>query len=995
MNVGANLAPVPVTSSGEAPAERSCYVRPVSRSFGIHRFLRRLRWRLGCIHGTRALLAASGTSASVFAVASAMVGPVASAAQSALALALAVVAGLLAGSFFLRPLRGVRGPAVTRWLEPRLASATRSAVELEGSRADHDLVMAHAQRVESLLAGVPPHRVVPWQGMLDRHFALATAALFVALSSIAFVDAASAGAFALLHPGARAEGVSLADVVAGSTAQITYPAYMQRPRETLDDTRHLSLPVGSTVDLRMAPRFRLRAATLRVPGQTAPLSEDAGLWSGRFVVRESGALELEVRDESGTALRDATGRVLDAVVDEPPTVELDALGDTGTVELAQPIPLDFSARDDLGLGVVELIVQTPAGVSLRRELARFDEAALQHEGLTRITAAEVGARAGDTLTVWIEAADRDDVSGPNIGRSEALVITVASETTRREALVRDLGEIVDLGLDALADRLETAVEEETLGPRYARVAASTLAYAGALAALTVTDAPGLDESVLRDLHRKVQRRARAEARVHQTPSLRKARTEDEAMVTLLEQQVLFLADLLSQVRLDDAAAIARELEALRREMTSLLAELRRTDSAEARQALLAALARAQARMQELAARLAAMGEDAPGEFLNRESIPREAAEDALGQLREAVERGDLDAAERHLLELERQIGQLARSLGGASEEHAESRFGPRERAMAEAIDRLMGLETEQRQLAQRSENVRRGAAERAMESAGQSAEQAARRLSGRAREAADAIASLPSGALGPMDREAHDETRQRLLDTADALEAGDLGEARRMAAEAQIDAERLARDLELSSMMFPGREGETAEAAQAARRAAREIDELGRALDDAIPDVSDFMESAEREQLRQDSSTQGRAREAAEGLGQLFEEEPDGAPLSPDGAESMRRATEAMENAQQSLQRGDPLSAGRSQQEAARELTELREKLEQQRQQEQDEGGGGGEGGESEPRDRVQIPGANEREGSGMRRALLDAMRRGAPPGYEEAAARYYEELLR
>jgi DNA-binding FadR family transcriptional regulator len=45
---------------------------------------------------------------------------------------------------------------------------------------------------------------------------------------------------------------------------------------------------------------------------------------------------------------------------------------------------------------------------------------------------------------------------------------------------------------------------------------------------------------------------------------------------------------------------------------------------------------------------------------------------------------------------------------------------------------------------------------------------------------------------------------------------------------------------------------------------------------------------------------------------------------------------------------------------------------------------------------RVRIPGADEHQGPmELRRQVLDAMREGAPDGYEESVRRYYEGLLR
>jgi hypothetical protein len=539
---------------------------------------------------------------------------------------------------------------------------------------------------------------------------------------------------------------------------------------------------------------------------------------------------------------------------------------------------------------------------------------------------------------------------------------------RAEAEARTRHERVDGSAQALADGLET-LREMGLDPTHA----------------------ALVPEMIRDL-----RRARfAEKRVVGTtlgPYAARERV-DAALVEVLEDQSLQLSDLLGAAKIEDAAAIARELEDLRREMTSLLAEVRRTDSPEAREALMAALHRAQRRMQELRARLAAMSEDVPGEFLNMDALPQDEADAALEGLDEALERGDMDAAARYLLDLEREIDALARSLNSAEEGFEAERFGPRQRAMADALDRLAGIEAEERTLAERSDEVRRVAAESALEAAGQSTADSARALAERAAEVRAALDEVPTAPLGPVDRETLERARQRLIDTEDALRAGDLGEARAMAEEAGSDATRLARDLELSSMMFAGRRGEVRRAAQEAAEAASQARELGERLDESLPRLSEYIDRASREQLRADAERQQRANGAAENLQEAFNAEPDGAPLSPEGAEAMEAIRESMRAARQALQRGEPVGAARAQHEAARRLTELREELEK----DQSPSGGSGEGeGERQPTERVRIPGAEEAEGvSELRRRLLDAMREGAPRGYEDAVRHYYEGLLR
>ena len=964
--------------------------------------LRVLRLGVVLIFGLRLVLATLGMGALFFAAAALVTGPVAPAPLAVLAWIVVGGGALGAAAFAAWPARRYAGDGVTRLfgsVAPPLVSATRSVMELANDRrAGSELVEAHARRVADSLEGIRAHRLWPWGALRGWTVGLAVVALGAAALVLATVDRARTGAYALTHPGAREEGTQVASVVGTTRARLHFPAYMGLEDEERAGIERLEAPVGTAVQVTFRPRIALGSATLAAPQQSARFEATGdGWWQADFVLRESGSLVIDVVDGNGSALRDAHRRQVVAVADEAPEVQVVAPPEDEPLALALPLAFAYDASDAIGVVQIDLCVRTPGGSVERRTLDTFPSPVLRHHGRTRVAPVELSARPGDRLTFWFEAFDSDDVSGPNVGRSDERTYVVESDATRRDALAADLRTVLDAGLHTLADRLEGPVpaEADASRQRDEALAESTQRYLAGLEALGASEAESFDPSVLRSMERRVEKaRAREHRLVASTQAEREAADAD--LVSLLEEQSLFLSDLLGRTKLQDAAALARELEQLRREMRSLLSELRRTDSPQAREALMAALARARARLAELEGRLASMGDAVPNEFLNTDSLGTPQAKDSLSDLRSALEAGDLDAAERALTALEQQIDSLAKSLGAAGESFAESRFGPRQRAMAEALDRLVGLEAEQRQLAERTEDVRRDAAERALGAAGAEARQAARAVAQRAREAGDALGQLSREVLSPSDEENLDRARQRLRDTSAALDSGDLAEARRMAGEAESDTERLARDLEVSALMFSGRDGRVAQAAQRARQASRSVRGLGRALDEALPRIADFVEGEQGRQMEGDSERQGRARTVAGSIGESFTAEPDGAPLSPEGAEVMERVGAAMQDARESLRRGDPLGASRSQREAARDLTELREKLEQQSRSQSGEGGG--EGGSSQPamHRRVSIPEAeDDAEAERRRRQILDAMQGRAPEGFEDAIRRYYEELLR
>ncbi len=981
----------------------------MSDARAVERYLRALFLRAATVRALRAIAIATGVFSLTFAVAAIAVGPVAPWPVAIVAWVVVLGLALGAAAFALRDLRqlsGARAALLLAVVRRELASAARSVVELardpRASLAAPELVAAHARSVRAELDAVPAARVVPLAGVRHPTLLAGLLGLGFGIAAVLASDRVASGVYALTHPASRDErGDHIAAVVGRVEARLVYPGYLRRPEAHLVDPALIEAPRGTSISFTIVPRITATMGTIRLGDREIRLARDGATLRGEIVIREDGELAIRLRDEEDRWLRDPARRIVRAIADEAPRLALLSPETDLVVEPGSDVPIAWHASDDVGLRDVQLVVVEPGREEARRVLAEYDEGSEkpQASGVEAFSLRGLEVEPGDSVVVYLEARDGDLVSGPNVGRSERRTLTIASEATRRARAIEGLGAVRDLGLDALADRLETEVPEGQEGARtrFSLVAGSTRAFADALESLD-----GEDAAEHRAMAARVARGLAAEDRLHGGTTAPKARrvAADELLVEELEKDVLALADLLGRARLEDAAAIARELEGIRREMASLLAELRRADTPEARDALMRAIARAQARLDELSQRIAQMGTEVPSDFLNLEGATPQETQDALSAMRDALAQGDLDGAERQLHELERQIDQLASALGGAGEAFAEARFGPRERALAEALDLLSGLEAEQEQLARRSGELRRAAAERAIEALGDGTARTASRLHDRAAEARRLLEQVPRDELGTFEEETFDRARQRSIDVLDALEAGDLGEARRMAEQAESDSGELARDLDLSSLMFAGAGGETADGARRARAAAASLSELRRAIDQAIPSAADYVDDSARRQMREDEQRQGHAIESADGIAQTLDEGPDGVPISPEGAASVREARESMERGRRALEHSDPLEASHAQEDAARRLTELREQLERERQQSQSEGGGSGEGegGDGSPdfRQPVRIPEADEFSGPMERRQrLLDAMRERAPEGFEDAVRAYYEDLLR
>jgi hypothetical protein len=981
----------------------------LSATSTLDRYLAQIRLRAALFLVVRGIVAGVGAGGLLFSLGAWIAGPLADGKTVAMVWVVALAGALGILVLTLRPARRLAGGGASRLLggvRTDLVSKVRSAFELAHAEngVSRELALAHAMQVERELGQFPPSRVVPWSWLKHPSIGAGFVGVLSAVALVFAVDRTAGGVWALLHPGRHDDtGAPIAAAFSDVQARLIFPAYLAREPRVVHDFTRLEVPAGTTIELSGRVRMATTAAELELAGTRIAMTATGDHVRARFLARVDSALGLRTRTSDGTWVRDATARSIRIVPDEAPAVVMVTPNEDAVVEPDDAIAVIADISDDVGIGSIDLVVRFPEGREQRRRMATPEPSIAHWTGSDILSIAELEITPGDRIDVWIEAADNDDVTGPHVGRSSSRTLTIASAATRREESLAELDALVNLAIHTLADRLETLAPEEDNAARARRTSlrSGTERLVRALSNFATNAEGGVspqDATLYGEAGRRIHRIDQAEEQLHGATlgGFAARQRVDARMVDELEEDVLLLNDLLMRARIGDAAEIARELESLRREISSLLQELQRADTPEARAALLSAIARAEQRLADLRARMSRLGTAVPEEFANARQDEAAESQDALAAIRQAVESGNLDAAQQALTRLEQEIDALAGALGNHEESFAEERFGPRNRALADAYDRVMGLEAEQRELARRTTEVRAAAARRALERAGEHGSDNARRLAPRSQRVQQALAPIDRERLSSMEREALDAVRQRLRDTEDALSTGDLGEANRMVESAEEELGDLARDLSLDAMMFSGHDGHTSRAAQAANDAERQLRDLRRALDDALPRLGSHLDASESGQMRSDAPRQRDAERAASDLAEAFGQGPDGTPLSPEASEALRDVTQWMNESARHLDGADPAEAARAQEEAARRLTELREQLDSERQR--SSGGGGSEGGQSRPEvsGRVRIRDRSDFEGPmELRRRLLDAMHDAPPDGYEESVRRYYESLLR
>ena len=806
------------------------------------------------------------------------------------------------------------------------------------------------------------------------------------------------GRYALLHAQTgEIEGTRTSHVVARTDAELLFPDYMERANARVEDADRLVVPRGTAVEYTITPIGDAARVVVELPGRHVQADRMGDQFVASFVADTDGPLEIYVESTGGERRVDYRPRSIQVQIDEPPQVSIIAPKEDLVVEARQPILLQHNATDDYGVQELTLIIKLPSGEHLRRAvLTPSEDMQLELFGETVLHLEEFSLAPADAVTVWLEAKDANRVDGPGIGRSDVRTLTLASEITRRRDRIVELEKLLDSLLTTLAVRLEEPLPKG-LKEALQRRNASIVPYNGVMSLLAdVGDHRGPRTiPLLLDMRKRLKRAHEREATAYRSGVQPRVRSHyDRVIVTELENDTLLVADLISEARLNDAAEIAREMQQLRSEIASLIGELRRGQTPELQRALAAAMDRAERRLEALRQQLREAMRYVPGEFVNRQSQQASKSTDALQSVREALASGDLDAAEAALMKLDQTIEAMTQALAQSEDSLVEARFGPRERALMKATDTIRDLEIEQKRMADKARRV----GEKAVESAAGDkslASEIRSELEKIAEEISELLGGVNEEALGPYESSLKGRAGERLNDFEKALEGGDIGEALSMANRLAQAASALAKDLELSAMMFRGQGGQTADAAAQARQAAARTQDLRDAAQGAVPDIAGALTDRQRQQLGKQAEQQGKAREATHQLARRLREEVGGVPVSEEAAEQLEAIERPMQRATRALEEGNPLEANKQQEAAADQLRRLREHLESQR---TSPGGGGGSERSKGARanERVEIPTHRSKADElAWRRRVLDAMNGAPPQGYQQAVDDYYERLLR
>jgi archaellum component FlaC len=930
--------------------------------------------------------------------------------------------------------------SLARWVERRItnlhsgvvtAVETAPMVSKAGANAaklgfSPLLARAAAARAADSVERVPPRTLVDGRRAVQlTRLALLVVASWIVASLVS--PRQMAEAFHNLvspAPMPQAQDVSgrTVDVLVGDLAlRLVAPAYLElQPKEVVHTRGEVTGVAGTVVSLSgtvLAPASSVALVFEAQPDARWPIGlSPEGVVSGSFRIGESDRYQFMALAPDGLTVKERAWRSITARADQAPEITLVAPDSDLVVHAGDEVPLVYEAFDDHGLAEIALVTRRVGGDEPPGKRAlRSPQRDRNLRGSDALSVAQLDLEPGESVDIWLEAADANTVTGPGIGRSATRRLTMYSPEQAHEALLHNLEEIIDRLIDRLGDRLESPIADKKLGlfasylgtqRQIHQATLPILAELEALATSARTDPlasdtlqTGLAEvsSQLRDGH-ETEAGHLERASAYDVANARPATTLDllhttnQELITALEDAASRLKELLDQSRQDKVLEKGRELLEATGDLMDILKQMKQGGDqkalAEAARKKLEELAK---QLQRMESEMQKLAERAPYENQNLSQDSSGAQRDLqsvasqLEKVQELLAQGKIDEAMALLDEVQRQAQQ---TVAGLEQDFSGQRGGGGSRKLQQMHQELSELADGQRGLHQENQEISRRLEQEALQSqpgALDEARQKARRI----QEQLDAV---DDEALHPEDRTQLAEAKREAKALEESLDRPDLEQGQEKAAGLAERAGKLADEVGASEAQEAdeSRAGKLAHGEEQMRGAAEDA----RKLADALSKLGAPAEPGpkDRQELGRLGRRQGELGKEIARLGSELEGEGmEG--LSERLGERFSAAQEAMQQATERLGQHDSRKSGKSQAKALAELEEAIRDLEQAQQAKGNRGNSSAPG-ISRPDEKVAIP-EDDKKQLPFREELLRVMREKAPDAFRAEIERYYRELIK
>ena len=914
---------------------------------------------------------------------------------------------------------------------PELHGDLLSTVELvhdagpAPARCSRAMVSALASHTWARLEGTPPSALVPPALLRPAAVLLMAATLIWGAAALLMPNSVRLGSAKLFTAGpAHPVEVSDTTITGDLTLRYRFPAYMRRPvREVESTTGHVTAPRGTAIEVLTTPLMAYSRAVLVLEQKGCATrrleltpTPGARTVQATFMVQERGAYGFELQTRDARRIKDPLRRRIDLELDAFPRITLHGPKNGLEVMQRHRLEVGYTAEDDHGLTRITLVYQVEGATPHRVQLwGAPDRGKVIRKtlGKSEWDLATLTLAPGNRIAYWMEARDNDTVGRFKVARSATLYLKVFSPQERHAATLRMQDAALEQAIRILGARLPLFDKEPVLSPGLRLQKNSTVHRSSARLVDVLRELrnhmrqdslmPVAVRRSISRMHQRVGKLVRTESALlqktnaaqfrHQVRAthLLPLREQNKRHILEMERDVLLLADLLDELRLQGITDLVRQIKDARNLLARLLKQYRKNPSEKLRQQIMSQIQQIERMLGRLRSRISRLNSSIPDEYLNSEALGKVMPEKHVRELRSMLREGKLDKLDDLLKALDKDLDKLDAMTGGNLQSFRSGRMKEQEQRYSRLADRLRGLEREQRQIAGSTARIIRSYRKRAAKLMKKTIQPFIRRELAKLAEVKRRIKEIDSRVLPPYDQEQLQRAQKRVRNLKELLEQGDLDEGLQMARRTRNILQVLEDNIaEEATGRYVWRKGRLRKALKRTRSARKLASEITADLEAIFPSPRSLLDPKERQRLAElRRRQQALRRQLQQTMGRLSKEARKLPFLGPKGHQELRDSAELMGKSAGKL-RGLRVQESHGFQEAAADkLAGVQKRMRSARKSGQAAGG-------QTRKERIKIPGAESfRPPREFRQDILDAMKEKAPKGFLGQVRRYYEELVR
>ena len=474
---------------------------------------------------------------------------------------------------------------------------------------------------------------------------------------------------------------------------------------------------GSTLRLdAVATKDIVKGHLILDDGKTVPLKIDGRTLQANLVLFQSHQYRMVVEDAFGFQ-NSPIAYELRAKPDGFPTVDLLAPTEDLEVNGDEVLTVEYSARDDYGIGEINLV----ARINEREEkirLERDDVRRLILRGQFKWDLGKLALREGEEALYHIQVLDNDTISGPKLGTSKSLRLRLKNLKAEHRQVAQMIQDLNNRMVDILGDHLESPLPGDKNAPagsdeKLEKSLADALKRTEEVMQRSEKDRMSdfATWSDLDALKRNLQfTKDELLQRQEQAPTAEdKLRARDDISAEL-ERMSLLSEDIGKRLKAQEAASTAQDLARGQERLMDALDKLQSGDkNLDAILKQISELAKSLASLQQA---LSQMAQQLPDDFMNAEAMRGLGFNEmfsALDEIRKKLMAGDFEGARQLARELFNQMAAMVAALQNAQRQSMASSMGRMQGEMQRSTNELEQIAREQQEILLGTEGVNKSA----------------------------------------------------------------------------------------------------------------------------------------------------------------------------------------------------------------------------------------------------------------------------------------------